>query len=292
MWHALLHTLKDTYITLIVIFVCYIIIELVEDHLAQKLQKTKKWSPVFGTLFGLIPQCGFSVVATDLFSKKHLTMGTLIAVFIATSDEALPILLSKPDKILMILPLLAIKIVFGILVGYLVDWIYQKSKKQTHEHLATCDAPPTEHKGCCDHDIENKKGNVWKKYLLHPLIHTLKVYAYIFVVSFIFELLIYYIGADKIEAFLKESKYFAPLFAALIGLIPNCASSVIVSNLYISGGIGFGACVAGLIVNAGLGLFVLFKNNKSIKENFAILGVLFAVGLSVGYATSLICGFM
>ena len=292
MWHVLLHTLKDTAITFAIILVCYIIIEIVETSLSQKLQKTKKWSPVLGSLFGLIPQCGFSVVATDLFSKRHLSIGTLIAIFIATSDEALPILLSAPDKALMILPLLGIKLVFGILVGYLVDIVYKKSKMQIHEHETHCEHTPIEHKGCCDHSIENDKPKpFWKQYLLHPLVHTLKIYAYIFVVSFAFGLLVHYLGETKIASFLESSKYFAPLLSCLIGLIPNCASSVIISNLFITGGLSFGSCVAGLICNAGLGLFVLFKQNKNIKENLSIMSILILTSLIVGYSTCLIIGF-
>ena len=292
MWHVLLHTLQETAWTFLIILICYVIIELVETSLSQKLQKTKKWSPVLGSVFGLIPQCGFSVVATDLFAKRHLSIGTLLAVFIATSDEALPIILSKPDKALMILPLLGIKLVFGIVVGYLVDLIYTKSKQQMREHEVHCEHTPVEHKGCCDHSIENTtKTNPWKQYLLHPLVHTLKIYAYIFVVSFAFGLLVHYVGETNITNFLEGSKHFAPLVSCLIGLIPNCASSVIISNLFITGGLSFGACVAGLICNAGLGLFVLFKQNKHIKENLCIVAILITTSLVVGYSTCLIAGF-
>ncbi len=290
MWHVFLHALKESGIILAVIFACYIIIELVETALAQKLQKTKKWSPVFGSLFGLIPQCGFSVVATDLYSKKRLTMGTLIAVFIATSDEAIPIILSNPNKILSILPLLAIKLAVGILIGYTVDLIYKKSKQQIVANQPLDDHEESEHIGCCDHSIENKT-NGWKKYLLHPLIHSLKIFAYVFVITFAFALLVHYIGEDSINNFLQSSKYFAPLMATVIGLIPNCASSVIISNLYITNGIAFGTCVAGLIANAGLGIFILFRQNKNIKHNFIIVSILVATSLVVGYTTCLIAGF-
>lgn len=290
MWDVFLDTLNDSLMIFVVLLLSYIIIEIIETSLAQRLQKQKKWSPVFGAMFGLIPQCGFSVVATDLYSKRHITMGTLIAVFIATSDEALPIMLASPNKIIMVLPLLAIKLVTGIIVGYLVDLIYQKSIKQMHEHENHCSHTEHDHIGCCDHDIENHSDH-WEKYFFHPLIHSIKIFLYIFIINFAFATFVYFVGEQNISNFLSDSKYFAPIFATLVGLIPNCASSVIISNLYIAGGIGFGACVAGLISNAGLGLFVLFKQNKNIKQNFSIIGVLVATSLVVGYATSLICNF-
>ena len=290
MWHAIWHAVKDSLISLAVIFVVYIVIELIEGKVASKLQKAKKVSPIFGALFGLIPQCGFSVVATDMYAKRHITVGTLFAMYISTSDEALPILLSNPDKMLYVLPLIIIKFVLAFSFGYLVDLIYSKSKQQVVKHSQECAHEEETHSGCCHHHIDNQKKTA-KDYLLHPLLHSLKIFAYILVINIIFSLLIHYVGETAIIDFLSSSKYLAPLYACLIGLIPNCASSVIISQLYLIGGIGFGACLGGLICNAGLGIMMLFKQNKNIKENIAILSTLIIFALIVGYIASLILGF-
>ncbi len=290
MWHAIWHAVKDSLISLAVIFVVYVIIELVENKISNKLQKTKKFSPVFGALFGLIPQCGFSVVATDMYAKRHITIGTLLAMYIATSDEAIPILLSSPDKILSVLPLIAIKFVLAFSFGYLVDVIYTKSRKEVKVHEGHCHHEELVHSGCCNHHIEGEKKTA-KEYLLHPLLHSLKIFAYILVINIAFSLLIHFVGEQAIVDFLQSSKYFSPLFACLVGLIPNCASSVIISQLYLIGGIGFGACLGGLTCNAGLGIMMLFKENKNIKENLTILGLLVGFAIIIGYVASFILAF-
>jgi len=292
MWDAVWDALKDSLIAFAVIFCIYVIIELLENKVSNKLQKTRKFSPIFGALFGLIPQCGFSIVATDLYAKRHITVGTLLAMYIATSDEALPILLSNPDKMLTVLPLLLIKFVLAFSFGYLVDLCYKKSTTEVHHHEEVCDdSDETEvHDGCCHHHIEGEKKTV-KEYLLHPLFHSLKIFCYILAINLVFSLTLYFVGEDVIIQFLQSSKYFSPLYTCLVGLIPNCASSVIISELYLMNGIGFGACLGGLTCNAGLGLMMLFKENKNTKENFTILALLVGFAILVGYVASLILGF-
>ena len=316
--HILLHTLEHTAILLPFLFVSYILIELLEYYSAKKLTHSKllsnRFSTLFGASFGLVPQCGFSVVATDLFAQKKIKIGTLLAVYIATSDEAIPLLLATPNKSLSLIPLILIKFVVAIIIVYIVDLILKKYNqkridsrlielKQTenktienaheenhgddhhHEEHAHEEAEPV-HTGCCGHHIseENSKSSIFKQFFLHPLIHTLKIFAFIFIVTFVFNGLIEWLGEESISSFLKKSKGFAPLFAAIIGLIPNCASSVIITNLFAIGGIGFGALMSGLIVNAGIAFFVLFKQNKNIKENFLIL----LTGIFVGYSIQLL----
>jgi hypothetical protein len=290
MWHAIWHALHESIISFFVIFVVYILIELVENKISNKLQKTKKFSPIFGALFGLIPQCGFSVVATDLYVKRHITVGTLLAMYIATSDEALPLLISNPDKILVTLPLIALKFVLAFAIGYLVDVIYIKSKKQVHSHEHECEHEEEVHSGCCHHHIEGEKKTA-KEIILHPLLHSLKIFAYILVINLVFSITMHFVGEDVISKALQSAKYFSPLIATFVGLIPNCAASMIVAELFIKGSIGFGACFAGLICNAGLGLMFLFKDNKNKKENFSILAILIGVALIFGYAISFILGF-
>lgn len=286
-FHSILHATIDTLKIFVIVYLVYFLVELIEQKLSKPLSHgKKKWSPLAGASFGLIPQCGFSVVATDLYSKKHITMGTLIAIYIATSDEALPILLSSPQKAWTIVPLLLSKFVIAVLVGLLIDKVLLKQdKNEVHHHIETCtEFSETEHTGCCNHTIENKqKKNFTFHLLLHPLIHSLKICAYILVFNILFELLLLFIGEDKIVAFLSSSQSLAPLLSVIIGFIPNCVSSVAITELYILGGLSFGATLGGLITNAGIAYVVLFKQNKKVKENLLITLSIAVVGLITGY---------
>lgn len=338
----LVDALLDSLKILPFLLVCYVLIEVIEYVTANKVEHSKlltsKWSTLFASSFGLVPQCGFSVVATDLFASKKIKIGTLLAVYIATSDEAVPILLTAPNKILSLIPLLLVKFVLAIIVGYSVDLIFKKANEKrlapvfqtTPENVSKLESQnpetvqtseettPSEnsdqdhehehhdhdeheehhdeenkeehHHGCCGHDIEANpsKKDLWKRFLLHPLVHSLKIFAFILIVNVVMGGIIKLVGEQNLVAFLQNSKGFAPLVAGLIGLIPNCASSVVITELYTIGGIGFGACIAGLIANAGIAFMVLFKENKNMKENFSILGGLLAIGIVTGYIIQLI----
>jgi hypothetical protein len=213
-------------------------------------------------------------------------MGTLIAIFIACSDEALPILFGNfTGSWYMAFFLIGIKIVGGCLSGMLVDLIYRKGDAEVTEHLEICEGEAGIHHGCCGHQIEeDAKANPWHEHLVHPLVHSLKIFAYAFVISFLFGCLVLWIGPDNLSSFLTANYYFAPLYATVIGLIPNCASSVLISDLYLKGALPFGALVAGLSVNAGLGPLYLFKNKKTMAKGLAIEGLLIVFGLALGYA--------
>ena len=271
MWHSIEHALIDTAKVFIVVLLIYFGLSFIEGKIAKKFQKSSKYSPIIGAAIGLIPQCGFSIVASDLYKKKHISVGTLLAVFIACSDEALPILLSSSDKILSVIPLFAAKFVLAISFGYLIDLILKRRtiiiKKHNHENTFI-------HKGCCHHEIEeHEEESFVKKHLVHPLLHTLKICAYVLVVNIIFELLIYYVGEANIKEFLNNNVYLTPLLSGLVGLIPNCASSVIISDLYVSDILTFSATLAGLISNAGLGLVFLFKDiyqNNILRTFFSL----------------------
>lgn len=324
----ILDALKDSAILFPFLFVAYVLIELIETLMQKRVNKkvlNNRLAPLVGAGVGLLPQCGFSVVATDLFSHKKITMGALLAVFIATSDEAIPLLAVAPQKAIYLLPLLAIKFVYAVLIGFgcdaLVKIINKKAKKQNaitlseeasqsatitetdseHEHSIAHESEQTEthddhahqetetHIGCCGHHIEEEENEHWaKRYLLHPLIHSLKIFAFILAVNLVFGGLVAWIGETNLTNFLMSSKPFAPLFAVIIGLIPNCASSIIITELFIKGGLTFGACLAGLCANAGIGLVVLFKQNKNAKQNIAIVLTLLLSSLALGYATQLI----
>ena len=289
----LLDILVDSLKMLPFLIIIYILLELAEKFLADKISKKVHFSPLIGSMFGLVPQCGFSVIAADLYLKRHITMGTLMSVFIACSDEALPIMLSNPNKILMTLPLLAIKFVVGFIVGFTIDLIYTRSKKEVLYHCDECEHEEEIHVGCCNHSIEsNQNEKNLKKYFWHPLLHSLKIFAYIFIINLVFGFIIYFIGEENVKSFLVQNAYLTPLFSVMVGLIPNCASSVILSNLYIANQITFGSCVAGLICNAGLGFVFLFKNKQNLKNTLFILLIVFITGLVVGYVINAIFGFV
>ena len=294
--HIVLHSLDESLKVFLVALVLYFIISFVEERIAKVLGKKNRFSPVIASALGLVPQCGFSIVASDLYVKRHITMGTLIALFLACSDEALPILLSQTskDNFLSIVLILGLKFVIGFITGYAVDFFLTRNKHEVHEHLEHCHESFEEevHIGCCSHPIEggDEHSKVYK-HLIHPLLHSLKIFAYVLGITLLFNTAIHFIGKDKIADFLQTNKYLAPLFASLIGVIPNCAASVVITNVYLLGGLSFGACISGLCMNAGLGLVFLFKKKTNIKNTMTILGIMFGVSLFVGYIICLITGF-
>lgn len=284
MWEAILDAVKDSLITLLVIFLIYILISFIETWLSNLLEKKSKFSPLIGALVGSVPQCGLVVVATDMYTKRHITVGTLLAIFIACSDEALPILIASPS--IYIVYLILSKIVIGFIAGYLIDLLYTRSKKEVKEHTSTCDHAEMEiHHGCCHHSIEKEeKDNGIHAHLIHPLIHSLKIFIYILIVNLVINIIITLVGGEEVFSnFVKSAGAFSPLFAVLVGLIPNCSSSVVLTEVFLKGGISFGACLGGLCANAGLGLVILFKNKNEWKNNLKIFGILAGISLVVGY---------
>ena len=278
----LLDSLKDSILIFAFVFLFHVILSFIETPVSNFLVKRKKTSPIFGSLFGLIPQCGTSVVAADLYVKKYITVGTLIAVFLSCSDEALIVLISDwSAKSLAVFPLMGIKLASGIIFGLLIDLIIR------HQHIEDVDHIEEE-KECHTHHHENTPAHA---HLIHPLIHSLKILAYVFAINLGLGLIIGFVGQDNFNSFMSSNKYLAPLFASIIGLIPNCASSVFVSELYLSGTLSFGALLAGLLVNSGLGIMILFKEYKSLKKTFIIMGVCFAIAVALGYVTCLVSGF-
>jgi len=306
-WHVIEHSLIDTLKIAPILLVVYFLIEFLEYKNFMQLKNNKvlkgKFSPVFGSLFGSLPQCGFSVVSTDLFTKRFISIGALLAVYVATSDEALPIMLSNKDGWLPLIGIMICKIVLGIIIGYLAMWLYPKifknnkthidinnidnhddeheehNHKDEHLHHEEESVEHGEHIGCCKHDLESSSFD-WK----HPLLHSIKILLFILVINILFGAIIEWVGENELTKFLEQSSALQPVLAILIGLIPNCASSVVITELYLLGGLSFGAVLAGLCVNAGLGLMILFKQNKNIKEVSFILSMLIIPSLITGYA--------
>ncbi len=298
-WHVILEALIHTAKILPFLFIVYYLIELIEFKSAGKMQNSKllkgKASPVVGSVLGCVPQCGFSVVSTDLFTKGKLSIGALIAVYVATSDEALPLMISNPKSANWMFLLIGIKIVFGIIVGYLSLWLHRlifKNKQierkavehhDEHHHDDEDDEIELD-AGCCHHHVKTKSFD-W----VHPLTHCIKISLFILVINILFGFITHiWVGETKLISFLSHSKYIQPLLAVLIGLIPNCASSVVLTELFLLKGLTFGALVAGLTVNAGLGLVILMKQNKNWKENLFVCCVLIIPSIILGYALSFI----
>ena len=293
--------LSDSLKMLPLIFLTYVIIELIErkaDFAKNGRFLTGKAAPVLGSLAGAFPQCGISVMSAKLYERGIIGVGTLLSVFIATSDEAFSILISSPQRLALI-PLLLIKIVIAVIVGEVANLIFHKKitpedEKFDHEEICThCHDHGTEDEDEHDDDHRETRSHakkLWaKRYLLIPLIHSLQTFAYVLAVTLVFGILFAdngLIGADKLSAFLDSSKYFAPFITSLIGLIPNCASSAVITSAYVRGAISFGAMTAGLISNAGVGLAILFKNTRKTKRNLIIMLTLYLIGSICGIIIS------
>lgn len=330
---VILDAFLDSLKILAVVVVFQYIIALIEPKLSEKISFKGKLAPLIGVSISLLPQCGFSVVATDLYQKRHITVGTLIGVYLATSDEALPIFLGTPEKALHVLPLIALKFVLGLVFGYTIDLILSKSRKKVEHHVAHCNEEykiklthcdgaelvekeeDTQTTCSCDeckecekfeeerNDLKQKekdekntpekseKKQKLDRFLIHPFLHSLEIFAYVLVVNLIFGIIVYKVGEDNLIVFLSSNKYLAPLLAVVVGAIPNCVSSVVLNELYIMGGLGFGATLGGLCMNAGIAFVYLFKDVRHTKQNLAVFATMFVISLFVGYIFSLIFSF-
>lgn len=271
MWDIILDAFLDTLKVFPFLLVIYILIEFIE-HKTTFTRNHKilqgNLAPLIGSATGLIPQCGFSVMAAKLYDRGLIRTGTLLAVLIATSDEAFIILLSSGTAAAAIMPLVVIKLLVGVGVGYLVNFLYsaEKLSNECEEEI---------HAYSCGREHEGESN--LKLYLLNPLLHSLLIAFYLLIVNLIFGFVIAQVGEETIASAMIGGVYFQPFITSLIGLIPNCASSAIITGTYIHGGITFGSCVAGLCANAGLGLVVLFKNTKRIKRNIMFVLTLYLI---------------
>lgn len=278
---VLLDALKDSALVLAFVFAFHVLLSFIEDKLSNFLTKNHKIAPLFGSLFGIIPQCGTSVLAADLYIQKYISMGTLAAVFLSCSDEALIVLLTHPGpKTIMVLPLIASKFLIGFLVGFAIDLF---NKKQ----VVVDSAEELKDVTCEPHHHHHGKVKI-HKHLIHPLVHSLQIFLFVFVINAGLGLLIAYVGEETFVNFVISNRYLTPLFSTIIGLIPNCVSSVLISELYLSNALPFGALLAGLLINAGIGMMVLIKNKTTIKDTLIVLGICFVTSLIFGYLASVI----
>lgn len=268
-------TLIDGIKLLPFLFIVFFVLEYIEHKVSRKnkkiIEKSGNYGPFIGAILGMFPQCGFSVAATNLFSARVITFGTLIAIYLSTSDEMLPILLSNGLPITFILKIMLIKVIIGMTAGFIIDFLLKNkiSLKSIHD---ICEEEHCD----CKHSL-----------IKSTIKHTLNIFSFIIITSFILNTLIFLIGEDNLSKLLLKGNIFAPLLASLIGLIPNCASSILLSELYLSSTISFGSMMAGLLTGSGVALLVLFKTNKNVKENIFILGSIYFIGSIVGLIINL-----
>lgn len=277
MLDVVLDTLIDSVKLIPFLFITYLIMEYIEHKTSNKvksaIQKSGRCGPLIGGLLGIIPQCGFSVAATNLYATRIINLGTLMAVYLATSDEMLPIMISEGIPILTIVKILGIKLIIAVAVGFIIDLIIQVRKRSEEERII--DLCEKEH--ChCDHGI-----------IKSALKHTLNILIFVIIITFAINIVIYFIGENNIANFLQSNPILAPVLASLIGLVPNCASSVILTQLYVENVITVSTMISGLLVGAGVGLAVLFKMNRGLKENLKIVGILFVIGVISGVGLQL-----
>ena len=268
----LLDALLDTLKTLPFLLGVYILIEYIEhrssDKLVKGLRKLGPFGAIGGGLLGAVPQCGFSVAAANLFSGRLISVGTLVAVFLSTSDEAIPMLLSNPSSVGSLWKFIVIKTLIAIAAGIAVDAVLKffKLEKQEEPFKEIC-----AHCDCEHHSI-----------LRAALSHTVNIIIFILIVNLILGFAIEFAGEENIRRIMMTDSVFQPLITALFGFIPNCAASVVITQLYIDGIVSFGSAIAGLCTGAGVGLLVLFKTNKHMKQNFAVMGILYITAIVSG----------
>ena len=268
-----------------ILFVVFLIVEIVEFYYADKINKLLKnagnKSVLLGALVAIFPQCGFSVIASTLYIKKIIPVGTLIAVYLATSDETIPILLATPSKAHLIVPIVGIKVFIGILMGYYINFADKYLKK-----YPSGNSPTTPIKiyasddsllpaGCCQHDIEHAAK---REILIHPILHTINIFGFILIITLILN---YCLTNVSITNFISGGKILQPIIAAFVGLIPNCAISIGLTMMLIKGTITFGALMSGLLANAGLGLLVLLNKND-LKDTIKIITMLLIISIISG----------
>ncbi len=277
MKEILIDTILDSIKLIPFLLLAFLIIELIEHKLNNKTEKiitkSKKIGPIIGSILGVIPQCGFSVMATNLYITRIITLGTLISIYLSTSDEMLIIMLSEKAPITLIIKILLIKILFGIIYGIIIDIILNKRKQDNKTNYELCDEEHCD----CNHSI-----------LLSAIKHTLHITLFIFIITLIINTIFSLLGDKYLSKILLTNNILSPLITSMIGLIPNCAASVILTELYLNSTISLGALIGGLLTSSGSSLLVLLKNNKNKKENITIILLLYSLGALSGIIVELI----
>ena len=275
------YAICDSFAVLPFLFVIFLLVEFFEFYFSDKVNKftktAKRTGPLIGSTAAIIPQCGFSVIASTLYVRRFITKGTLIAIYLATSDEAIPVLLSNPSVYHYVFPVILTKLLIAIPAGYLVDFIFKQNdlveEENSDEHIEDVET------GCCKHELLTHHR---RELLIHPIKHTLHTFVFILLITLVLN---YFISVDFISSFYSSNmtayKIVQPVITAIIGLIPNCAVSIAITLMLIKGTISFGAAMAGLMSNAGLGFLVLLRINK-FKDTFKLISTLLIISVVCG----------
>ncbi len=277
--HALGHTIEDSLLVILVLFLTYLAMEALEHHTEDKVQlwvqKAGRLGPAIGAVAGVVPQCGFSAAASNLYAGRVISMGTLIAIYLSTSDEMLPVMLSSQVPAETMLGILLVKVLVGMVAGFLVDLVCRGGHE---EHLHIHEMCEREHCDCGQGIFRS------------ALKHTVQVGLFLLLISFGLNLVLELMGEEVLAGLLLDRPIIGPMVAGLVGFIPNCAASVVLTELYLEGLISMGALLAGLLVGAGVGLLVLFRVNRHRMENLKIVGILYLVGFLTGVVTEFMMG--
>ena len=280
----MLHVLTDTLIDSMKLFpfllLTYIAMEYLEHRTSSRsrdlVKKSGKFGPVIGGVLGAFPQCGFSAAASNLYAGRVITLGTLISIYLSTSDEMIPVFISQNVSLSIILSIVGIKIVIGMIAGFIIDLTMRKSAKaiEINEKISEI----CEHEHChCEQGIVRS-----------ALKHTLIIMIYIVLISFALNTLIFFVGQENLGHIILNQPFLGNIIAGIVGLIPNCAASVVLTQLYLQGIMSTGSMLAGLLSAAGVGFLVLFKVNYDMKENIKIVAIVYTISVMVGIFVDLI----
>ena len=268
MKEVIIETLIDSFKLLPFLFITFLIIELFEHKLSKKskkvITKSGKFGPFLGSFLGIIPQCGFSVAATNLYATRIISLGTLTSIYLSTSDEMIPILIAEQAPIELFVKIIILKFMIGFIFGFIIDLFIRKKDEQ-------------DYKICKDEHFHCEE-----KIFLASIKHTLNIFIFIVVCNFVINFIMEFGGMNYLKAILLKDNIFGPFITSLIGLIPNCAGSVVLTELFLNNAISFASLIAGLLSGAGIALLVLFKTNKNKRENFMILGIVYIIGAISG----------
>ena len=277
---VLLDSIIDFLKLLPFLFLTYLFMEFLEHRAGENMERTIRRAgrvgPFFGGLLGVVPQCGFSAAASGLYAGRIISLGTLIAVYLSTSDEMLPILIAEGAKASLILKLLSIKLLVGMLAGFLIDLCLHLSgkKEEEHEHIHEL----CEHEGChCEEGV-----------LRSAIHHTLHISLFLLLIMLCLNTGIFFLGEERLAGLFSGIPVLGHLLSALVGLIPNCASSILITKLYLEGVLSAGCMLSGLLVGSGVGLLVLFRISHKKKDAFFVLLLLFAIGAVSGMLLDLV----
>ena len=272
--HSLEHAFGDSLKILPFLFITYLVMEVLEKKAGGKtnllLEKAGKAGPIAGGILGVIPQCGMSTVASNLYAGRIISVGTLIAIYLSTSDEMLPIMISRSVESAVIAKVLLFKVVIAIIAGVMVDFIDQRWKKEEHQEMKIHDFCEHEHCHCEDGILKS------------AIRHTLKIFLFVFIITFMLNMGIEFIGEENLANFILNRPVLGPILAGLIGLLPNCAASVVITQMFLDGLMSFGTMMAGLLVGAGVGTLILLRVNEDKAESLKIIGTLYLVGVLSG----------